>query len=320
MSRHYFKELRLQQFRGLLAVVETGSFSKAAQRLHLTRASVWQQVRALETEFECLLVKPAGKQIKITADGIRLAQMAAPIVESFDSIKAAFCSASNPTQLSVATTPSCISYELRTAVETVRSQFPSAKFTFHDRNSPTALEMLEKGEVDIAVAARFSEWPEKGTLEYTQFQENPFCLIAPEGHPLLRKKTLTLMDLAHQPVLLPGTPANCRPRLERLLREAGVWERLEIVLECSFPASLHEYVDAGLGIAISPLPPSLLVSRSTTTLHGGLTRLRDLSGLLGVEPLFYVQRKGWVETSIAEAFKTAVLNPLRKPTSIRSRK
>lgn len=307
MSRHYFKELRLQQFRGLIAVVETGSFSRAAEKLHLTRASVWQQVRALEAEFGCCLVEPNGKHIKITEEGQRLALLAAPLVESFDSIKEAFCADTKAAILSIATTPSCLAYELRGAVETVRLLFPEAKLTFHDRNSPAALELLEKGEVDVAVAARFAEWPEKPALDYFLFQEHPFCLIAPEGHPLLQMKAPALSDLARYPVLLPGIGANCRPRLERLLREAGVWGSLQIALECSFPASLHEYVDAGLGIAVSPLPPAVLASGSATTLPGRRTRLRDLSPLLGNEPLFYVRRKGWVETPIASAFRSAVL-------------
>ena len=307
MSRHYFKELRLQQFRGLMAVVETGSFSRAAQKLQLTRASVWQQVRALEAEFGRCLVEPGGKHVKITPDGARLASMAAPLVESFDSIKEAFCADPGAAVLSIATTPSCLAHELRGAVERVRFLFPEAKLTFHDRNSPAALELLEKGEVDIAVAARFAEWPEKPTLDYLPFQEHPFCLIAPEGHPLLGMKAPALADLARYPILLPGLAANCRPRLERLLREAGVWESLQIALECSLPASLHEYVDAGLGIAVSPLPPAMIASGSATTLPGRRTRVRDLSALLGQEPLFYARRKGWVETSIATAFRLEVL-------------
>ncbi|MEI7776421.1 MAG: LysR family transcriptional regulator [Verrucomicrobiota bacterium] len=308
MSRHYFKELRLQQFRGLIAVVETGSFSRAAQYLQLTRASVWQQVRALEKEFDCTLVEPAGKLIRITADGARLASMAAPLVESFDSIKEAFCSEAKVAVLSIATTPSCLAYELRNAVERVRLLFPDAKLTFHDRNSPAALELLEKGEVDIAVAARFEEWPQRSALDFLPFREHPFCLIAPEGHPLLKMKEPALADLVQYPVLLPGIGANCRPRLERLLREAGVWESLQIALECSFPASLHEYVEAGLGIAVSPLPLAVLAAGSAKTRPGKRTRLRNLSSLLGYEPLFYVRRKGWVETPIASAFRTAVLN------------
>ncbi len=307
MSRHYFKELRLQQFRGLLAVVRTASFSKAARELQLTRASVWQQVRALEAEFGCLLIEPAGKQIRVTPEGARLAGMAAPLVESFDSIKQAFRAAGAAAVLSIATTPGCLVYELRSAVERVRALFPEAKLTFHDRNSPAALAMLEAGEVDIAVAARFAEWPEKPALEYVPFAEHPFALVAPDGHPLLTLKTPALADLVRFPVLLPGVTTNCRPRLERLLREAGVWERLQIVLECSFPGSLLEYVDSGLGIALTPLAPVLLKQGGSKPLPGRRTRVRDLSGLLGKEPLFYVRRKGWVETPIATAFRESIL-------------
>ena len=307
MSRHYFKELRLQQFRGLLAVVRNGSFSKAARELQLRRASVWQQVRALEAEFECLLIEPAGKQIRVTPEGTRLAGMAAPLVESFDSIKQAFRAAGAAAALSIATTPGCLVYELRSAVERVRALFPDAKLTFHDRNSPAALEMLEAGEVDIAVAARFAEWPEKPALEYVPFTEHPFALVAPDGHPLLTLKTPALADLVRFPVLLPGVTTNCRPRLERLLREAGVWERLQIVLECSFPGSLLEYVDSGLGIALTPLAPALLKQGGSKPLPGRRTRVRDLSDLLGNEPLFYVRRKGWVETPIAAAFRECIL-------------
>ena len=238
--------------------------------------------------------------------------MAAPLVESFDSIKDAFCSEVKAAALSIATTPSCLAHELRNAVERVRLLFPDAKLTFHDRNSPAALELLEKGEVDVAVAARFTEWPEKAALHYLPFREHPFCLIAPEGHALLKMKAPALRDLVRYPILLPGTAANCRPRLERMLREAGVWESLQIALECSFPASLHEYVEAGLGIAVSPLPPAVLAAGSATTRPGSRTRLRDLSSLLGHEPLFYVRRKGWVETPIASAFRSAVLEEQRK--------
>ncbi len=307
MSRHYFKELRLQQFRGLLAVMRFGSFSKAAVALQLTRASVWQQVRALEAEFGCLLVEPDGKQIRITSEGVRLAEMVAPLVESFDSIKEAFCGSHSAPMLSIATTPGCLSYELKGAVEMIRALYPSAKLTFHDRNSPAALELLEAGDVDIAVAARSDEWPQKPSLEYLPYVEHPFCLIAQEDHMLLKMDAPALTDMVRFPILLPGPEANCRPRLERLLREAGVWGRLQITLECNFPASLLEYVDAGLGIAISPVPPALLALGVDAPLPGRRTRLRDLSQLLGREPLYYVRRKGWVETPIARAFRRAVL-------------
>jgi molybdate transport repressor ModE-like protein len=89
-TRHYFKELRLQQFRGLQAIIRLGSFSAAARQLGLTKASVWQQVRALEEEFGCRLIEAIGRRAQPTPDGIRLARLSSPLVEGFDSIKSAF--------------------------------------------------------------------------------------------------------------------------------------------------------------------------------------------------------------------------------------
>lgn len=116
-----------------------------------------------------------------------------------------------------------------------------------------------------------------------------------------------MADLVRFPVLLPGATTNCRPRSEHLLREAAVWEQLQIVLECSFPGSLLEYVDSGLGIALTPLAPALLKQGASSPLPGWSKRVRDLSALLGKEPLFYVRRKGWVETPIAAAFRKSIL-------------
>jgi DNA-binding transcriptional LysR family regulator len=310
-ERHYFKELRLQQFRGLIAVIRSGSFSAAAKALRMTKASIWQQVRALEEEFGCVLLESAGRRVLPTAQGLRLAELSTPLVEGFDSIKEAFCAdlANLPAELSVATTPGCLTYELRGAIEAVRSRFPTGHLTFQDRNSPAAIDLVESGEVDVAVAARFEEWPQKPALELIPFTEHPFALAAPAGHPLLEAPEVCLADLANYPLLLPGPKANCRPRLERLLRGEGVWDRLRIVLECSFPSSLLEYVEAGLGVTVTPVPSALLreAPHGRSPLQGRQTVLRDLSALLGKEPLFYVRRRGWHETPIAVAFRTAIL-------------
>ena len=67
--RHYFKELRLQQFRSLVALARLQTFSAAAGALKITRASVWQQVRALEQEFACALLRTRGQRVELTPAG-----------------------------------------------------------------------------------------------------------------------------------------------------------------------------------------------------------------------------------------------------------
>ena len=277
----------------------------------MTNSSIWQQVRASEEEFGCALLERAGRRVPHTVQGLRSAELITPLGEGFDSIKEAFCAdlPKFPAELSVATTPGGLTYELRSAIKAVRTQFPAGHLTFQEWNSPAAIDLLESGAVDVAVAARFEEWPQKSALELIPFTEHPFALAAPAGHPLLEAPEVRLSDLANDPLLLPGPKANCRPRLERLLRGEGVWERLHIVLESTFPSRLLEYVEAGLGVTVTPVPSALLreARHGRSQLKGRQTVLRDLSALLGKEPLFYVRRRGWHETPIAVAFRTAIL-------------
>src|SRR5262245_7788481 len=68
-SRRFFKEIRLQQFRSLVAVSRWQTYSAAAGALKLTRASVWQQVRGLEQQFSTTLVRTRGKRVELTPAG-----------------------------------------------------------------------------------------------------------------------------------------------------------------------------------------------------------------------------------------------------------
>src|SRR5688500_20407671 len=77
--RFYFKELRLQQFRGLVALARWQTFTAAANALGLTRASVWQQVRALEQELTSTLVRTRGHRVELTDAGHKLVEMVAQI-------------------------------------------------------------------------------------------------------------------------------------------------------------------------------------------------------------------------------------------------
>lgn len=309
-SRHYFKELRLQQFRGLVALSRWQTFSAAAAALRLTRTSVWQQVHALEKEFGCALVRTRGQRVELTLEGRRLVELASPLVEGFDSIKAAFDSGRDrvPQSLVVATTPTCLAHELREPIARLRTLHPRLHLTFLDRNSPAAIDLLEHGEADVAIAARLDEWPARPALEFFPFASCPFTLICPPGHPLLAKPRLTLRDFAGPPLILPGQGANCRPRIEQRFGRARLWEKLNIVLECSFPVVIFDYVSNGLGVALTPVSSELWrARRSPARLEKFDVVVRDVSDLFGHEPLHYIRRRGQIESAHLATFRELVL-------------
>lgn len=304
-QRYYFKELRLQQFRGLVALARWQTFSAAAAALGLTRASVWQQIRALEQELKSTLVRTRGHRVELSDAGHKLVEMVAPLVAGFDSIKTSFQAIQEtlPQTLMIATAPTFIVYELYDAVSRLNGLFPDVHLIFLERNSPVAIEVLEQGGADLAVVAKPKHVRMNPTLEYSLLTTYPFTIICPPDHPLLKKKRLVLTDFVKYPLILPGTTAYCRQQLEMVLRQAGLVDQLRVVLESNFPVLYFDYVRMGMGVALSPLPPQ---SRLVGRLHQPGVALRSAEHLFGDEPIYYVRRKGQFETPYATKFREVV--------------
>jgi len=323
LPRHYFKELRLQQFRGLVALARWQTFSAAAAALHLTRASVWQQVRALEKELACTLLRTRGHRVELTAAGHKLVEIVAPLVAGFDSVKSAFTSVQDslPQTLVIATAPTFLVYELHEPISQIHGLFPKLHLTFLERNSPAAIDALDQGGADVAVAALPESAAKRSSLNFTPLTTYPFTLICPPRHPLTVKKRITLRDLSHYPLILPSNVTYCRQHFDSVLGRAGLLQKLNIVLESNFLVMLFEYVRIGMGLALTPLPPELL-SQPEASLSGVV--LRGIDHLFGIEPLYYIHRKGEFETPYAAKFRELVTTQrntsgrlqIKRPTAV----
>lgn len=302
--RHYFKELRLQQFRSIVALAHWGTFSGAAAALKLTRASVWQQVRGLEQEMACALVRSKGQRVELTAAGHKLVELVTPLVAGLDSVKDALLASIRddlPQSLVIATPPSFLVHELRGPIARIHEKHPRLQLTFLERNSPVAIELLEQGGADVAIAARLEDTPRRKALEYTPFTRYPFTFICPEHHPLQQVKKLALKHFASHPLILPGLGAYCRQRFDAVMSQAGLQEKVNIVIESNFPFLLFEYVRMGMGIALAPLP----ANPDPSPHHTGVV-LRDVAHLFGDEEICYVRRKGEFELPCAADFRELV--------------
>jgi DNA-binding transcriptional LysR family regulator len=257
IPRHYFKELRLQQFRSLVALARWQTFSAAASALKLTRAAVWQQVRALEQEFACALLRTRGQRVELTPAGHKLVEIVAPLVVGFDSVKTGFKAAVQealPQTLVIASAPNFLVQELRKPIECIHAEIPHLHLTFLERNSAAAAEVLDQGGADLAVVARPEHVPARRTLEYTSLGSYPFTLICPPAHPLLTKRRITLSDFTKHPLILPSQVTYCRQHFDATLARAGLVDKTCIVIESNFPVMLFEYVRLGFGVALSPVP------------------------------------------------------------------
>lgn len=289
-KRHYYKELRLQQFRALLEIQRRRTFTGAAEALGLSRTSVWQQIRSLEEEIGAELVVVRGQQPQLTDEGQMLVELAGPLLDGFDGIKPAFLDRVGRLhrRLIVATTTSLLNHELREPMAAYRRLHPEVTLNLVDRPSTAALELLRNGEADIAVIGRIERLDDEAMLRGQKLASYPFVLACPRRHPLEKKLARSVVSAlaaaVEYPLVLPSVGTNARRRIDRVLGDAGLNGRVQLALDSNSASLLLTYVEQGLGVALTSISPELAEQFKKRV------ALIDLSSVLGEEEIVLVER------------------------------
>ncbi len=307
VPRRYFKEVRFRQIRALVELARHGSFASTAAALGLAVPSVWQQVRALEDEYGVQLVAVKGTQVALSLEGRTLVDLAAPLVESFDSLREMFRERhrSTPRTLTVVAPAPMLSGALRRPVIAYRRQHPEVKLTLLDRPSFAARQVLESEGADVAIIGiakgddplpQFQSWP---------LAKYPFHLITPSDHPLVTARRLKLADLVRHPLVLSGEASSSYRQIHHVFAEAGLADRMKVTMTATNRALLLSYVSIGFGISIGTSAASVKLPRPAP--GEPELSLRDVTSLFGHEEVFLLQRKGRYELPHVKAFRELVM-------------
>jgi molybdate transport repressor ModE-like protein len=310
MRRHYYKELRLRQMRALVEISRHGSFAEAARRLGLSNPSVWQQVRALEREFEADLVKIHGNEVRLTREGELLTTLAMPLIENFDRIRAVFAERRGQLErsLTLVTTTALLTHELPPVIARYRRAHRDVELTLIDRPSLESRALFERGDADIAIVGSTDCEklpPNALSEELTRFS---FHLIGPPGHPLLAKRKLKLEDFSLQDVILAGPGAAVSGIVPQVFKENGI-PGPRVVLTSTNLALTLGYVQMGYGVALVPLPSSVVRGWEPSR-QAGLA-IRDVSDRFGKERILMFHPAGLHELKHVRQFREMVVEGLR---------
>lgn len=303
--KRYFKELRFQQLRALLAVNQHQSFAGAAAALGLSTPSVWQQVRGLEAEFGAELVRVEKKSILLTDDALALVDVMRPVVEGFDSLHDIFDRRKQaiPERLILTSTNQLLRYELRKPLAEYRRQHPDTQLSIIDLHSKAARDRLKRGEADIAVVGELAIAPELA-LKSKRLAAYPFVLIAPQGHPQLTSAQVSIRALAKLPLVLSTRETKPDSRVNTVFRKAGVVSELNIVVDSTSIDLLIDLVSRGFGVSIATISPMLL--REAQQKYQDQLGFRDLSRQFGVESIVLLYRASRFEPAHQRSFRTII--------------
>lgn len=248
-GRLYYKHNRVKQLRAFCYTAQSGSISKAAERMFLSQPSVSLQVQALERELGVALFERRGPKIKMTPDGDALYEIALPLLEGIDSLPEHFAAKRNRLdsgRLDIAAGESTTLYILPKLLEEFTKQYPGIKVKLHNITGRDVLSVIRQDEVDFAVGSML-DIPDD--IIYQAVYSYGQSLITPKDHPLARKPTIRLEDLCDYPLIMPPRHLTTWRIVNLIFQQHNI--PYDVALEVGGWEIIKKYVTKGFGISIA---------------------------------------------------------------------
>ncbi|MBX7101885.1 MAG: LysR family transcriptional regulator [Myxococcaceae bacterium] len=275
--------MQLESLKMFCDVVETGSFSRAAQLNHVTQSAVSQQIRALETRYEQRLLSRSARAVTPTPAGERLFRGCKEILSRFVEVEQEI--REQATEVSGAANVSTIYsvglHELQNIQRLLLKTHPKVNLRLNYRRSDQVYDDVILGAADLGLVA----WPQpRAGVDVIPFREDKLAVVMPPNHPLAAKAKVAMAAVASQPFIAFDREAPTRKGIDRVFRDKGL--EFAPAMEMDNVETIKRAVELGLGLSVLPLPTvkqevalGTLVTRAFT--EGTWTR-----------PIGILQRKG----------------------------
>ena len=224
--------MTLQQLQYYLAAVEHGSFSAAAESLHMAQPSLSEQVRKLEAELGVDLFARVGRGIKLTEAGRALRPHAERVLAEVDAARASVVEIRELRGGTAAfgTFGGARYYFTVDLVADFHRRHPSVRIRLIGQNSAEVVELIHAGDLEAgAVALPIDD----AGLEVTPILRDELVYVSPD--PAHLQEPMTIERLAGAPIILPqaswGVEDPTRRQLAELAQREGLTIEPEIDVE-----------------------------------------------------------------------------------------
>ena len=220
----------IRQLHYFLVLCDEMNYSRAAQRLFLSRQALRQSVSALEAELCGPLFLSAHHKLTLTDRGMSLQRHAAPVVEQFQQMQASLRAEIQSAQpvrigISVSLVPDYLP-GLETQLDKFRQQYPHVEMRFRMMDNDAVADDVEQGELDAGLVIDLG--CAAPVLARTTLRADPACLLVPRGHAFWDKESIPLTELRGQRVLLPSLRQDLFSPLWSACARAGFAPNAEI--------------------------------------------------------------------------------------------
>jgi DNA-binding transcriptional LysR family regulator len=241
--------LNFHQLHIFFTVSDRGSFSAAAQALHMTQPAVTMQIQALEEYFGTKLFHRSTKKIELTEAGKALLVYAKRSIELVKETDLAMSKFTHMLQgrLLLGASLTVGEYILPRLLGPFNQEYPNIAIQMKVMNSTQILEEMLRHQLTFGLIEAQVVHPDVHTEPVLS---DELKLVVPNGHPLAEAEQVTMEDVLEYPFILREQGSGTRQVMEEELSRKGFsGDHMKIVMELGSTGAVKSAVEAGLGLA-----------------------------------------------------------------------
>jgi DNA-binding transcriptional LysR family regulator len=242
--------MNLRQIQALQAVIESGTVSRAAERLSISQPAVSKLLNNLERTTGLALFDRRRGRLSPTPEALMLFEEMERVFQGVVSIDRYADEIRNVQHgsLRVGVMPALSTGFVQEIVARLIADRPKLQISIHARTSPKLAEWIVGGHLDVGLTSHEIQHSE---LIQQALCRRRFVCVMPLGHRLAQKKMVDIGDFEDE-TFISVTDDALRQKLDRIFDAAGIRRRL--TLEAPMAPTICALVAKGLGVSVlSPL-------------------------------------------------------------------
>lgn len=275
-------------YRHLSAFIEVarhGSFTHAAEHLHVTQSTLTATIKQLEAQVALQLFDRTTRRVNLTREGERFYPVAERLISDFDTaINDLRASAQQQRgQVGIAASPSVLHSLLPTVIQSYRAAFPNIGLSLKEEGASGIEESVMNNRVDFGIGGNRSAHPE---LLYQPILQDQYGVVMGFDDPLSNCTEIHWNEITSRSLILLSIENGIRIQLERSIKEQHLPSLFDnAMIEVSTPATLAALIQNGVGITVLPA-----LAASTEVFH--LMKFCPLTAPVLKRELCLITRKG----------------------------
>ncbi len=238
--------MRISRYGVFVRVAEEGSFTAVAHELGYTQSAISQQVKSLEAELGCTLLERRRDGLRLTKDGSSLMPYIQEVSRAEDALsrRQGELQGLEGSEISVGTFTSVSRNVLPPLMKEFKEAWPGVHFVLRQGEYTSIAEWVRSGELDLG----FTDVEDATSLglEIQPLLADEMMAVVPHGHRLARRRTVSLADLAQEPLIVldEGESSVALHAFEA----AGIAPKVEYTVTDDY--SILQMVREGLGVTL----------------------------------------------------------------------